>query len=72
MNEVLTKAEQQVLDALLPKHKGLLEDMIARHGAKETARRIGMGCFCASFRQKLLKILLIRWSQVQKYLLGDL
>ena len=40
MNEVLTKAEQQVLDALLPKHKGLLEDMIARHGAKETARRI--------------------------------
>lgn len=40
MNEVLTKAEQQVLDALLPKHKDLLEDMIARHGAKETARRI--------------------------------
>lgn len=40
MNEVLTKAEQQVLDALLPKHKDLLEDMIARQGAKETARRI--------------------------------
>lgn len=40
MNEALTKAEQQVLDALLPKHKDLLEDMIARHGAKETARRI--------------------------------
>lgn len=40
MNEVLTKAEQQVLDALLPENKDLLEDMIARHGAKETARRI--------------------------------
>lgn len=39
-NEVLTKAEQQVLDALLPENKDLLEDMIARHGAKETARRI--------------------------------
>lgn len=40
MNEVLTKAEQQVLDSLLPENKDLLEDMIVRHGAKETARRI--------------------------------
>lgn len=40
MNEVLTKAEQQVLDSLLPENKDLLEDMIVRHGAKETIRRI--------------------------------
>ena len=40
MNEVLTKPEQQILDVLLEQNRELIEPMIEKLGARETARRI--------------------------------